>query len=161
VRGYPRVPVAEPILLSTWPFSLAANAAAWPALAAGGSSLDAVESVCRIVEDDPAIESVGYGGLPDRSGLPSLDGCVMQAPARCGSVCAIRRHRHPVSIARRVMEATPHVMLSGPGADEFADRQGFPEEPLLAPAAREKYQAWIAAQKDEPPPGGHDTVGVL
>ncbi|MEM7310335.1 MAG: isoaspartyl peptidase/L-asparaginase [Planctomycetota bacterium] len=149
----------RPILLTTWPFGDPANRAAWPALAAGGASLDAVEAVCRHVELDPAVESVGYGGLPDSSGSVTLDGVVMQSPSRCGAVCAMTRTRHPVTVARRVMEATPHVLLAGPGADAFARDQGLPDEDPLAPEARTKWEAWVRAGR--PPGGGHDTVAAL
>lgn len=117
--------MVEPLLLTTWAFGRSANAAAWPALAAGGCGLDAVEAVCRHVELDPGVESVGLGARPDASGRVTLDGCVMQSPRRCAGVCALERHVHAVSIARRVMERTPHRLLAGPGADAFADAQGF------------------------------------
>lgn len=175
------VAVRGPFLLSTWSFGSRANAAAWPVLAAGGSALDAVEAVTVFCDDDPGIDSVGYGGLPDRDGGMSLDGCVMLSPERCGSVCAIRRHRHPVSVARLVMEQTQHVMLAGEGADGFADEFGLPEESLLSPDARKAWETWRDqgnAQKtdvrpvDGDPDGAlfndeerwrnnHDTIGVL
>jgi len=136
----------EPLILSTWSFGLRGNVAAWPALAAGGSSLDAVETVCRVVEADEEVDSVGYGGLPDRDGAVSLDGCIMLSPARCGSVCAIRRHLHPVSIARAVMERTRCVMLAGEGADAFADAEGLEAAELLAESAKVRWRQW----KDQP-----------
>ncbi len=146
--------MGEPILLTTWPFGDAANRAAWPALEAGGSSLDAVEAVCAHVDDDESVHTVGYGGLPDRDGAVSLDGCVMQSPARVGSVCAVRRHAHPVTLARRVMEETPHVMLAGPGADGFGDACGFAPVELLAPEARARWER-------RAPSRSHDTVCCL
>ncbi|MAT80427.1 MAG: hypothetical protein CMJ29_02790 [Phycisphaerae bacterium] len=139
----PVEPVARgPFLLSTWSFGERANAAAWPGLARGGSALDAVEEVCVFCEDDPDIDSVGFGGLPDRDGRMSLDGCVMLSPEKSGSVCAIRRHRHPVTIARLVMDHTPHVMLAGEGADEFAQAHGQQQEELLSPGAAEAWKKW-------------------
>ncbi len=119
-----------------------ANSAAWPDLMRGGSSLDAVERACRAVEADPEVDSVGYGGLPDAGGRVSLDGCIMQSPGRCGSVCFERQFLHPVSIARRVMEQTSHVMLAGDGAEAFAVEQGFKRDDLLAPAARTAWEKW-------------------
>ncbi|MBG79488.1 MAG: hypothetical protein CMJ39_02115 [Phycisphaerae bacterium] len=139
----------SPFMLSTWSFGERANAAAWPALAAGGSSMDAVEAVSIFCEDDPEIDSVGYGGLPDRDGEMSLDGCIMASPEQCGSVCAIRRHRHPVSIARLVMQHTPHIMLAGEGADDFADQHGQQVEELLAPRAREAWVKWKQENPDQ------------
>ncbi|MDG2423436.1 MAG: N(4)-(beta-N-acetylglucosaminyl)-L-asparaginase [Phycisphaerales bacterium] len=146
----PRESAAKaPFLLSTWSFGQRANEAAWPALAAGGSAMEAVEAVSVFCEDDPEIDSVGYGGLPDRDGEMSLDGCIMASPQQCGSVCALRRHRHPVTIARLVMEHTPHIMLAGSGADEFADAHGQPVEELLSPRAREAWLKWKAEHPDQ------------
>jgi isoaspartyl peptidase/L-asparaginase-like protein (Ntn-hydrolase superfamily) len=152
-----------PILVTTWPFGDAANRAAWPALAAGGASLDAVEAVCRHVEDDPAVDSVGYGGLPDRAGEVSLDALVMQSPSRLGAVCALRRTRRAVSVARLVMERSPHVLLAGHGADQFAAAHGFAAEEMLAPSARAAFVAWraSAAARDAAAMRGHDTVCCL
>ncbi|MHC5023306.1 MAG: isoaspartyl peptidase/L-asparaginase [Planctomycetota bacterium] len=138
---------ARAMLLSTWSFGRRGHEAAWPELASGGSSLDAVEAACRAVEADPEVDSVGYGGLPDRDGHVTLDGCIMVAPDQCGSVCAIRRHRHPVSIARQVMERTAHVMLAGAAADDFADACGFEPAPLLSDAARQAWTQWMRDPK--------------
>lgn len=131
-----------PLILSTWSFSERGNAAAWPTLEAGGSALDAVERCCAVVDAAPDVDSVGYGGLPDASGRVSLDGCIMLAPARCGSACALRHHLHPVSVARQVMERTPHVMLAGGDADEFADLAGLARAELLSPEAKAAWEAW-------------------
>lgn len=131
-----------PLIVSTWSFGKRGNDAAWPALASGGSSLDAVEIACRAIECDPDVDSVGYGGLPDCSGRMSLDGCIMLSPSRCGSVCAVRRFMHPVSIARRVMEKTSHIMLAGEGAEAFAEAEGFHPAELLSPAAQQAFEQW-------------------
>lgn len=132
----------RPIILSTWSFGRVANAAAWPILSAGGSALDAVQRACIAVEEDPAIDSVGRGGLPDASGRVSLDGCIMLSPQRCAGVCFVRRFNHPVSIARRVMEQTHHVLFAGEGADAFAEAQGFEPIELLTDEAREVWRTW-------------------
>lgn len=129
-------------IAGTWSFGLRANDAAWPHVAAG-RALDAVEAACAWADSAPDVDSVGYGGLPDSSGRVSLDGCVMLSPARCGSVAGLRRHLHPVSVARLVMERTPHVMLVGADADLFADQQGLAEEELLSPEARAAYEKWL------------------
>jgi len=141
----------QPILLGTWSFSRRCLAAAWPALAAGGSGLDAVELACREAEADPRIDSVGYGGLPDADGAMSLDGCVMLGPRRSGAVCALRHCRHPVSVARRVMETTEHLLLAGDGADRFAAAEGFPADELLAPEAAEAWARWVRSGRTEHP----------
>jgi isoaspartyl peptidase/L-asparaginase-like protein (Ntn-hydrolase superfamily) len=178
-RGRLRRVGALPIIVSTWSFALRANEAAWPALVAGGSSLDAVETACRFAEADPDVDSVGFGGLPDRAGAVTLDAAVMTGPSSCGAVCAVSRHLHAVSIARAVMERTPYVLLAGAGADDFADEQGFPEADLVAPAARAAWEAWrraphavdqsrdraAAARPVDHGAGGplfaHDTIGAL
>lgn len=131
-----------PLIISTWSFSSRGNDTAWPMLASGGSALDAVEACCATVDAAPDVDSVGYGGLPDASGRVSLDGCIMLSPARCGSACALRHHLHPVSVARRVMERTSHVMLAGMDADEFADLQGLPRCELLSPEAKAAWETW-------------------
>jgi L-asparaginase/N4-(beta-N-acetylglucosaminyl)-L-asparaginase len=147
--------MSAPILVTTWPFGDAAHRAAWPALAAGGASLDAVVAVCRHVEDDPAVDSVGFGGLPDLAGEVSLDALVMQSPRRAGGVCALRRTRRAAEVARLVMECAPHVLLAGHGADAFAAEHGFAAEDLLAPAARARFAARGSRRE------GHDTVCSL
>lgn len=129
-------------MVSTWSFGLRGHRAAWPALAAGGGSLDAVVESCCAIELDEEIDSVGYGGLPDADGIMTLDGCVMTAPSACGSVCCLRRHVHPVRIARMVMERTDHVMLVGEAADDFAAEQGESASELLSPAARAAWEQW-------------------
>ncbi len=135
----------EPILLSTWSFGQRANAAGWPYLtAATPSSLDAVEHACRASEADPHVMSVGLGGYPDRGGEVSLDAAIMRSPSQCGAVCYVRRFLHPVSIARLVMEKTHHVMLSGDGADRFAQLHGMAPADLLTAPARSAWEKWIA-----------------
>jgi N4-(beta-N-acetylglucosaminyl)-L-asparaginase len=155
----------EPIILATWTFGQTATTAGWPHLVGpGGSSLDAVEQACRAVEADLEVTSVGRGGLPDRSGEVSLDASIMQSPARCGSVCYVRRFEHPVSIARMVMERLRIVMLAGDGADRFAQRQGVTPINLLTENARERWRKWaqehpdVQSRDDAPfrPPANHE-----
>ncbi len=137
--------MAAPIILSTWSFGKKANAAGWPYLCGDRpSSLDAVEQACRAVEADPDVQSVGYGGCPDRSGEVSLEASIMLSPSRCASVCYVRRFAHPVSMARLVMEKLRHVLLAGEGADRFAMRQGMAPANLLTPRARKMWLKWIA-----------------
>ena len=136
------------MLISTWSFGQRGHAAAWPALASGGAAIDAVERVCEVIDADPSIDSVGFGGLPDVRGRVSLDGCIMLSPSRCGSACYVRRFMHPVSIARKIMERTPHVMLAGDGADAFADTQGFMPADLLSADAQDAWHKWM---KDQAP----------
>jgi N4-(beta-N-acetylglucosaminyl)-L-asparaginase len=112
--GFGKLFESKPIVVSTWT-NLKANTAAWAVLSKGGRSLDAVEQGGRVVEADPTDTSVGYGGLPDRDGKVTLDACIMDDQGNCGSVAFVQGFMHPVSIARMVMEKTPHVMLVGQG----------------------------------------------
>lgn len=138
-----------PIMLSTWSFGQKANHAGWPYLTQGaGSPLDAVEHACRLIESDEGNLSVGKGGLPDRSGQTTLDASIMLSPARCGSVAYVRRFEHPVSIARQVMEKTPHVMLVGDGADRFAKLSGMTPTDLSTEKSRAAWRKWIEQHPD-------------
>jgi isoaspartyl peptidase/L-asparaginase-like protein (Ntn-hydrolase superfamily) len=134
--------MTTPIMLSTWSFGRRGHEAAWPALSSGGTSLDAVETACVTIEGDPEIDSVGFGGLPDRDGAVSLDAAVMESPSRCGAVASVHHFLAVTSIARRVMERTPHVMLAGPGAEAFARTEGFEPQPTLSDDARGAWTAW-------------------
>ncbi|MEZ4388878.1 MAG: N(4)-(beta-N-acetylglucosaminyl)-L-asparaginase [Candidatus Krumholzibacteriia bacterium] len=158
-----RAPDGEPLVVSTWGFGRAANAAAWPTLEGGGGALDAVEQGARQAESDADNPSVGLGGLPDRDGHVTLDACFMEHDGRAGSVCALEDIEHPVSVARRVMEATPHVMLAGEGARRFAIAQGFPTRDLLTPTARAAWQEWLRTAEYQPRANAerHDTLGIL
>jgi N4-(beta-N-acetylglucosaminyl)-L-asparaginase len=132
----------HPIMLSTWSFGPVGNVPATAAMQSGASALDAVVAAATAIENDPSINSVGVGGLPDAEGRVSLDGCVMTDPARCGSVACLRRFANPCAIARRVMEKTIHVMLVGEGAEAFAAREGFEPSELLTPHARAEWEKW-------------------
>lgn len=160
----PHDPPVRPVALATWNHGLDANRAAWEILSEGGSALDAVEAGVRVPEGDPEITTVGYGGLPDRDGRVTLDACIMDHQGRCGSVAFLEGIKHPVSVARRVMEQTPHVMLVGEGALDFALAQGFQKEDLLTPEAREEWERWKEEGGPERPPiniENHDTIGML
>ena len=155
-------PALVPIVVSTWSHGVAANEAAWETLAARGASLDAVERGVRVPEADPEITSVGYGGLPDRDGHVTLDACIMDAHSNCGSVAFLQQVKHPISVARLVMEKTPHVMLVGQGAQQFALENGFEKEELLTPAAARAWKEWKSDNAREPvSTDQHDTIGML
>ena len=157
--------VRKPLVVSTWDFGLPANRIAWDLLAGGAPALDAVEAGVRRVEADPEVTSVGYGGLPDRDGHVTLDACVMDHHGNAGAVAFLEGFKHPVSVARRVMERTPHVMLAGEGARRFALAQGFPEQDLLTAEARARWQEWQQEKEYRPwappSPANHDTIGML
>ena len=152
----------KPIVVSTWNFGLMANEVAWEILQSGGAALDAVEEGVRVIENDPENHTVGIGGYPDRDGNVTLDACIMDHRQRCGSVAFLQHIRHPVSVARKVMEETPHVMLVGAGALEFALRQGFVKEHLLTPEVLKKWQENYDHQfKPVINIENHDTIGML
>lgn len=132
----------HPVILSTWSFGPVGNVPAMVELQHGASALDAAVVCATAIEDDPGINSVGVGGLPDADGHVSLDACVMTDPSRCGSVAFIRRFANPAQIARRVMERTIHVMLVGEGAEQFALREGFTPRELLTDHARAEWERW-------------------
>ena len=150
-----------PILVGTWSFSLAAIESAWTAL--GGVSvsgdrpegdsesssnlLDAIELACQYADLDLGVDSVGLGGLPDSSGRMSLDGAIMESPIRFAGVAALRRHVHPVSVARLVMERTEHTLLCGDDADVFADRHGLAARKLLSDDAKAAFETWEASRQ--------------
>lgn len=166
-----------PIVISTWDFGVAANHSAWEVLSSNGEALDAVEMGVRVAEADLTNMTVGKGGYPDRDGYVSLDACIMDQDGNCGSVAAIQDIAHPISVARKVMEKTPHVMLVGEGALQFALQNGFEKENLLTPQAEEAWKEWLKDKKYKPImnienesfvtdrlPGNkfnHDTIGML
>ncbi|AMR33195.1 glycosylasparaginase [Mucilaginibacter sp. PAMC 26640] len=162
-----------PIVISTWDFGIAANKEAWKTLSAGGRALDAVEAGVKIPEADMKNHTVGRAGYPDRDGHVTLDACIMDEFGNCGSVAAMEDIAHPISVARLVMEKTPHVMLVGDGASQFAVEQGFKREKLLTAESERDWKKWLKTAKYSPLMnienqqhrlGGkynHDTIGML
>lgn len=137
-------------MISTWDAGLEANTAAWKILSANGRSLDAVEHGVMVIEASQNC-CVGLGANPDRDGFVTLDACIMDEFSNCGSVAFLERIKHPVSVARRVMEKTPHVMLVGSGAQQFAIAEGFPlEDQKLSPAAQQSYNEWLKKSEYKP-----------
>jgi N4-(beta-N-acetylglucosaminyl)-L-asparaginase len=140
----------SPIVVSTWDAGLDANKAAWKILSSGGRALDAVEEGVKVTEASRSC-CVGLGANPDRDGYVTLDACIMDEFFNCGSVAFLERIRHPISVARRVMEKTPHVMLVGSGAQQFAMAEGFPlEEQKLSSEAQEAYEEWLKKSQYKP-----------
>jgi N4-(beta-N-acetylglucosaminyl)-L-asparaginase len=171
---------SKPIVVSTWDFGVAANQAAWEVLKTGGHALDAVEAGARVPEVDLKNHSVGRAGYPDRDGHVSLDASIMDEQWRCGAVAALEHIDHPISVARLVMEKTPHVLLVGEGALQFAIEQGFTPQELLTPESEAAWKDWLKEAKYAPvansematyghAPGSkvpgdvhnHDTLGML
>lgn len=175
----PAAPLAgQPLVISTWDAGLTANPGAWRILGSGGYALDAVEAGVMVTETEYTC-CVGLNGYPDRDGVVTLDACIMDEQFNCGGVAALQRIKHPISVARRVMERTPHVLLVGEGAQQFAQAQGFPLEPQkLSPDATAAYKEWLKTSQYKPipniensgrktgPVGGasrnnHDTIAML
>ncbi len=169
-------PASEAVILSTWDFGAAANEAARKALAAGGSLIDAVEAGAKVPEADPTNHSVGYGGYPDRDGRVTLDAVIMDDAGHVGAVAVLEDVVHAVSVARAVMERTPHTLLAGEGATRFALANGFPKQKLLTPEAEKAWRDWLKTAHYQPEAnvenriGGtgvrgdarnHDTIGLL
>ncbi|MBN8696005.1 MAG: N(4)-(beta-N-acetylglucosaminyl)-L-asparaginase [Bacteroidetes bacterium] len=153
----------KPIVLSTWNFGLKANEAAWEVLSKNGRALDAVETGVMVPEGDPTERSVGYGGRPDRDGRVTLDACIMDEQANIGSVACLEHIKHPISVARAVMEKTPHVMLVGDGALQFALSQGFKKENLLVEESEKEWKEWLKNSNYKPIVNieNHDTIGMI
>lgn len=144
------VTVGKPVVISTWAPNVKANAAAWQVLGKGGRALDAVEKGVQVPEADPTDQSVGYGGLPDRDGRVTLDSCIMDEFGNCGAVMCLEHIMHPISVARLVMEKTPHVQLVGTGALQFALSQGFKKQNLLTPQSEKAWKEWLKSSKYDP-----------
>ncbi len=158
-----RIKPLKPIVLSTWNFGLKANEEAWKILETGGYALDAVEKGVRLVELDPQERSVGVGGRPDRDGKVTLDACIMNDKAGIGSVAALEHIENPISVARDVMEKTPHVMLVGDGALQFALEQGYKKSDLLTDESKKEWEEWKKTSLYLPKVNieNHDTIGMI
>jgi isoaspartyl peptidase/L-asparaginase-like protein (Ntn-hydrolase superfamily) len=157
-------PINKPIVISTWNHGFEANKGAWAILKNGGNSLDAVETGVRITEGDASNHSVGLGGYPDRNGKVTLDACIMNHENECGSVAFLQNIVHPISVARKVMEDTPHVMIVGQGALDFAIEKGFKKTNLLTPEVKQAWLKWKENQEQKKPEvnsENHDTIGML
>ncbi len=167
----------KPVVISTWDAGLAANLGAWAVLSKGGRALDAVEAGVMVTESSQNC-CVGLSANPDRDGFVTLDACIMDENFNCGSVAALERIKHPISVARRVMEKTPHVMLVGQGAQQFALAEGFKlEEQKLSADAEKAYKEWLVKSEYKPvinienkqkqplkakaDRNNHDTIGMV
>ncbi|WP_411030042.1 isoaspartyl peptidase/L-asparaginase family protein [Spongiimicrobium sp. 3-5] len=151
-----------PIVIATWDVPNA-TAKAWEVLEADGNALDAVEKGVMMEEADVENQSVGKGGRPDRDGNVTLDACIMDKDGNCGSVVYLQHITHAVSVARKVMEDTPHVMLAGQGALQFANEKGFTQENLLTEKSKLEWMEWKKTAKYQPVINieNHDTIGML
>ena len=153
---------SKPVVISTWDAGLRANKGAWEILGKGGRALDAVEKGVMVTEDEQNC-CVGLGANPDRDGFVTLDACIMDEHGNAGSVSFLENIMHPISVARMVMEKTPHVMLSGEGALDFALKNGFVKENLLTPKAEQAWKDWLVKSEYKPKVNWerHDTIGIV
>ena len=150
-------------IIATWKFSIEGVKTAGELIASGGKSIDAVEQVARYVEDDPSTDSVGYGGIPNIDGEVELDAAIMNGEdLSIGAVMGIKGYKNPISIARKVLTDSPHNILIGQGAEDFAARNGFEKTILLT---EESIRKWLERKreltKNNKEVMGHDTVGIV
>ena len=151
-----------PVVIATWDVK-DATAAAWQSLKDGNSALQAVIDGCAVEEANADGQSVGIGGLPDRDGRVTLDACVMNEKGNYGAVLCMENIKHPIAVAKMVMEDTPHVILAGVGAEQFAVSQGFKRENLLTEASKRGWENWKKTSQYKPIINieNHDTIGML
>jgi len=163
--GAARAADTGPVFLSTWAHGKPANERAAEIFKGGGSLLDAIEKGINVPESDPAVTSVGYGGLPNAEGVVELDAAIMDGTRhRAGSVCNLHMIKNPISVARLVMEKTRHTTLAGEGAFRFALKMGFEPQTLLTPESLRKWEEWKVNPKHETfwlDAEHHDTIGMV
>ncbi len=152
----------EPISICTWSF-VQANAAAFRVLQTGKSALEAAIEGVAVEENNAQNTTVGLGGAPDREGNVSLDACVMDRQGNCGAVLAVENVKNVAALAKAVMDNTPHVILAGAGAKEFALQQGFVPENLLTEESKLNWEKWLKTANYKPVINieNHDTIGML
>lgn len=157
----------KPIVISTWDFGIEANKDAWAILNNNGRALDAVEAGVKVAENDLHSLSVGLAGQPDREGHTTLDACIMDENYNCGSVAFLEKIKNPISVARIVMEKTPHIMLVGEGAQQFALENGFTLDDYQNPESIKLYKEWLIKSEYHPKinvevdKNNHDTIGMV
>ena len=150
----------NPVIITTWDYP-SANEAAIKTLNNNGNAMDAAEAGCRVLEADEKNIYIGIGSLPDETGKVTLDSCVMDSNGNCGSVAFLQNIVHPVSVARKVMEDTKHVMLVGEGARKFAISKGFKQRNLLTKESRKAWRNWLKDRRQMTPHEAHDTISML
>lgn len=153
-------------MISTWSHGQEANRAGWKLIEEGKTSLDAVEAGARQTEGDVTNRSVGIGGMPDREGHVTLDACIMDWNSNCGSVGCLEGIAHPISVAKHIMQNTPHIMLVGAGAKKYALKHQFETIKTPLPEVKKEWEKWkkeqaAIAKKPEINHENHDTIGLL
>lgn len=162
--GLPAAEASRLTLLTTWDWGLQANRRAAEVFTGGGTLLDAVEKGINVIEDDPKITTVGYGGLPNADGVVELDAAIMDGTKRrAGSICNLHMIKNPISVARKVIEMTSHTTLAGEGAFLFALKMGFAPQQLLTPESLQQWMRWKADPNHKTYwlRENHDTIGML
>lgn len=154
--------ITTPVAVATWNFQNATKMAG-KMLESGSTALDAVEKGVMVEEANLKNTTVGDGGAPDRDGNVTLDACIMSPDGDAGAVVYLKEIQHPVSVARKVMEETPHVMLAGEGALQFAIKQGFKKKNLLTEDSEKAWKEWLEHKEYKPIINieNHDTIGML
>ena len=150
----------NPAVITTWNYPRA-NEEAIRVLSKNGNAMDGAEAGCRILEADEKNIYIGIGSLPDETGKVTLDSCVMDSNGNCGSVAFLQNIVHPVSVARKVMEDTKHVMLVGEGARKFAISNGFKQKNLLTKESKKAWREWLKNRRQMTPHEAHDTISML
>jgi N4-(beta-N-acetylglucosaminyl)-L-asparaginase len=164
VKRNPNSQEGFPLVISTWDSGIRANEAAWKKMEEGGSALDMAEAGVWIIEAEKDNCCVGLGAYPDREGIVTLDASIMTEDGKAGSVCFVQGVAHPISLARKVMEKTPHVMIVGKGAELFAKSEGMEMHPnKLSEPSEKAYQNWLKEKQYKPIINieNHDTIGML
>ena len=148
--------------ISTWK-TTEANLKAGLLLDNGIDGLTAAVEGVAVEEENPKNTTVGYGGAPDRTGIVTLDACVMNHLGDCGSVVAVENIVNVARLAKDVMEKTPHVMLAGKGAEDFAISEGYKQTDLLTEKSKEDWKKWLEREEYRPIINieNHDTIGML
>lgn len=145
-------------MIGTWPFALQGVEALSGRLAGGVNAVDAAVEACRMVEDDPEVDTVGLGGIPNAQGEVELDAAVMDGTSLAiGAVGGVKYYKNPVLIARELLFHPSHNMLVAQGAEAFAQSRGIPQASALTDKAKAR---WMEL-KDKADHTGHDTVCFL
>ena len=148
--------------ISTWK-TTEANLNAGLLLDKGIDGLTAAVEGVAVEEENPKNTTVGFGGAPDRTGKVTLDACVMNHLGDCGAVVAVENIVNVARLAKDVMEKTPHVMLAGKGAQDFAISEGYKQTDLLTEKSKEDWKKWLESEEYKPIINieNHDTIGML
>ena len=154
--------ISKPITISTWKHGLGSSEKAIQILKKNGYAIDAVEQGVRITESDPSVRTVGYGGYTDKEGFVTLDASIMDHKGNAGSVAFLENIKHPISVARKIMDNSNHVMLVGKGAESFAYKEGFKKDNIITNQSKKNWKNWLQNREDiSTTQDNHDTIATL